>query len=393
MGLSPNSDAPSFQLKSIWSKAGVGTCCVLEYISSISDHRSSSSSSSTKNFKVVFDIGSTPIFHDTISASHVVLSHGHIDHFGSMFSHARAHCLSFDTIPTYYVPETLLDKFHQAKDLFSEIDAACYDFSDSNLDNISNEKKRCHSLLQMNIVPVKAGVEIELKQKKIENGVQFYLRPFQVSHGGHPSLGYTLITRTTVQVLKGEYAHLKGSGIGQLAKNGIQVKETRVTERVEVCYSGDTNIHGILPTLDKVVYSGRNYICSNDADFRIQGFKEASIVLLELTYLDPVDRKLAEERGHMNIMEVSRLVESYGWSTTSSINSTELSRSLVFYHVSGKHKSIENILNILKEHLPEHIHGITKVAVSSFDTSSVDYLVPKDGCISLIDYTKCDKEY
>ena len=44
-------------------------------------------------FLQIFLFYSTPIFDHTIGASAVVLSHGHIDHFGGIFSHARAHSL------------------------------------------------------------------------------------------------------------------------------------------------------------------------------------------------------------------------------------------------------------------------------------------------------------
>ena len=61
------------------------------------------------------------------------------------------------------------------------------------------------SQIKINIVPVKAGTEIKLKQPKIRNGERFYLRSFEVSHGGHPAFGYTIVSKITTQSLKEEY--------------------------------------------------------------------------------------------------------------------------------------------------------------------------------------------
>ena len=68
----------------------------------------------------------------------------------------------------------------------------------------------------MNIIPIKAGQEIEIKQSKVKNGVRFYLQPFHVSHGGHPAYGYTVVSRTTTSGLKVEYQGLDGKELGSL---------------------------------------------------------------------------------------------------------------------------------------------------------------------------------
>ena len=78
-------------VKSAWSKAGVGTNIVLELKYAADDAK-------TKTKKrpacVAFDMGATPCFDDAIFAKYVFLSHGHIDHVGALFSHARAHAVS-----------------------------------------------------------------------------------------------------------------------------------------------------------------------------------------------------------------------------------------------------------------------------------------------------------
>jgi ribonuclease BN (tRNA processing enzyme) len=360
-----NEKNPSFKLKSIWSKAGIGTCSIFEYVTSLQ---------STKNFTVVFDLGSTPIFDETIPVNHVILSHGHLDHIGGIFSHARAHSLCSDSVPSYYVPEHLVEKIEKARQVFSDIDSTCYE---------SNEictvvQKRDSSCLEMNIVPVRAGEEIELTQRKVKNGVQFYLRPFQVSHGGHPALGYTLITKTSKQVLKSEYMEMDKNAIGELAKHGVQIKETKVVERIELCYSGDTNIHGLISTTYKKKTD------SNSILYRNQGLQQAPLLLVELTYLDVKDSQLAQVRGHLNIVDVAKLCDCHGWFINSA---RDTKRTIIFYHISGKHKSVDTILDMMKNNLPRQMYPFTKVAISAFyGTKLADLTVDADGCVSLMDY-------
>ena len=86
--------------------AGVGTSIVLELKSPTESSSSSSSSSwgdailhrqphqAKPGPRVVFDLGATPCFDDAIPAEYVFLSHGHIDHVGALFSHARAHAMT-----------------------------------------------------------------------------------------------------------------------------------------------------------------------------------------------------------------------------------------------------------------------------------------------------------
>lgn len=60
---------PQFHLSASWSRAGVGTCMVINM-------------NKIGNQRIAFDIGSTPIFDEAISAKYVFISHGHLDHIG-----------------------------------------------------------------------------------------------------------------------------------------------------------------------------------------------------------------------------------------------------------------------------------------------------------------------
>lgn len=84
-----------WNILSSWSKAGIGTSIVLELKKPTDGGASSQPSSSKKQSpRIVFDIGATPCFDDAIYAKYIFISHGHVDHVGALFSHARAHAVS-----------------------------------------------------------------------------------------------------------------------------------------------------------------------------------------------------------------------------------------------------------------------------------------------------------
>ena len=86
-----------WNILSSWSKAGIGTSIVLELkkpSDASSQQHLSSSSSKKQSPRIVFDIGATPCFDDAIYAKYIFISHGHVDHVGALFSHARAHAVS-----------------------------------------------------------------------------------------------------------------------------------------------------------------------------------------------------------------------------------------------------------------------------------------------------------
>jgi hypothetical protein len=122
---------------------------------------------------------------------------------------------------------------------------------------------------------------------------------------------------------------------------------------------------------------------SNSILFRNQGFRQAPLLLLELTYLDVNDSQLAQDRGHLNIVDIQNLSEYHDWVTNSG---HDTKRTIVFYHVSRKHKSVGTILDLLKKNLPSQILQFAKVAVSAFGGKTLaDVPFDTDGCVSLMD--------
>lgn len=276
----------------------------------------------------------------------------------------------FRSTPSYYIPEHLVTKIEKAREIFSDIDATC-----SHDDNSSH--KRDQSFIAMNIIPIKAGQEIEIKQSKVKNGVRFYLQPFHVSHGGHPAYGYTVVSRTTTSGLKVEYQGLDGKELGKLARNGVDIKETRLVEKPEICYTGDTCIDGLL-----LRQASGEMDDNHSWEYLKQGFR-APLLLSELTYLDPKDSQLARERGHLNIMDISPILQSHGWNSESAIDDTAYRRSIIFYHVSGKHGPAKHLLEMMANNLSNDVVEVADVAIASFLSSTSQLDIEPNGCISL----------
>jgi hypothetical protein len=276
--------------------------------------------------------------------------------------------------PSYYVPERLVSKLEKAREAFAAIDATCTHDDDT---SPSSQHKRDKSFIAMNFIPLTAGKEIEIKQSKVRKGMRFYLQPFRVSHGGHPSCGYTIVSRTTISKLKEEYKGLDGKELGKLARGGIEIKESRIVEKPEVCYTGDTSVDGLLLTDDL-----QSMTEDRSMEYLKQGFK-APLLLSELTYLDPKDSELAKERGHLNIMDIEPILQSHEWESESEIDGLTYSRSILFYHVSGKHGPAERIVEMMIDNLPSHVVNVTEVAIASFMSSTSRIDMQPNGCASL----------
>ncbi len=310
-----------------------------------------------------------------MKAAHVVLSHAHLDHIGGIFGHARAHgMVCSGSTPTYYVPEELVPKLEEARSIFSDMDAACRS------DVKSQTQKREKGLLNMNIIPVRAGEEIEIQQKKVQNGTRYYLRPFEVSHCGHPAYGYNLVSKVTRRKLKEEYKGIGGKELGRLVKSGVEIHIVETIERVEALYTGDTNVDGLLFSKnDEKSIQCRKYLQ--------QGFT-APLVMCELTYLLESEKELAKERGHMNIYDIEPILNSHKNSSEQSKGQEQgyTNQKLVFYHLSTRGKNAEHILQSMANVLPNEVALRCEVALASFPASTSSHLMKDNGCVSVADY-------
>ena len=85
-----------WNIQSTWSKAGIGTSIVLELKKPPPTTNAQQQQKKSKSSpRIAFDIGCTPCFDDSIPAKYIFISHGHIDHVGALFGHARAHSVSY----------------------------------------------------------------------------------------------------------------------------------------------------------------------------------------------------------------------------------------------------------------------------------------------------------
>jgi len=86
-----------WNIQSTWSKAGIGTSIVIELkkLPTTTSNHTQQPKKSKSSPRIAFDIGCTPCFDDSIPAKYIFISHGHIDHVGALFSHARAHSVSY----------------------------------------------------------------------------------------------------------------------------------------------------------------------------------------------------------------------------------------------------------------------------------------------------------
>ena len=86
----------NFRIAGCWSKAGVGTSIVIEYnTNSTRDNNNNRGGGGgghgKRGARIALDLGATTCINEAIYAPVVLLTHGHIDHVGAVFSHARAH--------------------------------------------------------------------------------------------------------------------------------------------------------------------------------------------------------------------------------------------------------------------------------------------------------------
>lgn len=345
-------------------------------------------------------MGATPCFDDAIPAKYVFVSHGHVDHVGGMFSHARAHAVSCGgEAPTYYVPAQLVPQIERCRDAMSLLDAS----HDESEEGCSGGGGRTNSLIQMKLVPVHPGDEIALKGISFGSKTSFFVRAVKVDHAGHPALGYILGSRTTTG-LKPEYRKLHGTKLRDLVKSGVAIKADSV-EVIEVGYSGDTCARGLM-NVKLLIENGSQSAAAIERalSFGVEQLFKAELLLCELTFLDSSEdeaqRVKAIERGHLHINDLHAIFSSHdpSWTTHTGDGGTELDASpcpknIVFYHLSAKYQPARRALDFIDEGLPSKLRGRCHVAVSSMLScdeklceDSIATQILLNGCISLEKY-------
>jgi len=209
---------------------------------------------------LVFDVGRAP--REAVTVDNVLLSHGHMDHAAGV-AYYFAQRMFIDNRPgNVYLPEQLVEPIRRLLRVWADIDG--------------HEPPA-------NVHGARPGEDIVLRRDLI-------VRPFKVNHPCRrhdrsvvESLGFAAIE--VRRKLKEEYRDLTGPQIVELKKQGVEI-----TNRIElplVTYCGDTAPGGFLD-LDCV--------------------RQAKVLLLECTFVEPDHRDRARAGYHMHITDLREVM-------------------------------------------------------------------------------------
>ena len=202
---------------------------------------------------VCFDIGKAP--DQLISISHVLLTHGHMDHAAGIayyLSHRKFNGMSEGTVLT---PTNTLTPIGEILDAWGRLDG---------------------NRIPVKLVGAEGGDEYRIKSNLLA-------RVFPVKHS-RGAVGYCLIE--TRKKLKPEYHGLTGRQIVELKKQGVEIENH--IEIPLVSYLGDTQY---------VDYSQLEYV------------SKSKILIAECTFFEDEHTDRAYAGKHMHIDEFAPLLE------------------------------------------------------------------------------------
>jgi ribonuclease Z len=209
---------------------------------------------------LTFDVGRAP--REVVSVDHVFLTHGHMDHSAGIAYYFGQRMFVDNAPGTLYLPAALADPVRRLLRIWADIDG--------------HEPPA-------NIEVATPGQDIVLRRDLI-------VRPFEVNHPcwRHDQsivqgLGYAAIE--TRRKLKDEYRGLTGPQIVELKRTGVEV--TRRVEIPLIAYCGDT-APGAFLELDCV--------------------RNARILLLECTFVQPEHQDRARAGYHMHVKALAELL-------------------------------------------------------------------------------------
>ncbi|GMF38357.1 unnamed protein product [Phytophthora fragariaefolia] len=198
--------------------AGIESCCYVDAVD------------------VAFDLGC--LIDRVVSKSHVFITHGHIDHIGSLVAHAARRALQKQKPAQYFVPAHLVQHLER---IFQSTAAMQGD-----------------DPFPVRLVPLQAYDEVHISPK-------YMVRAVPTTHRV-PSLGYILFEKRNR--LKPEYRQLPGSEIAALKRAGQAVTSAELTP--EIAYTGDTTIE---------VFKAA---AAEDSDARAQDLLRAKVLITEV---------------------------------------------------------------------------------------------------------------
>lgn len=368
---------PFFEIHAIWSGAGIGTCSLAA--------PASSSGRPPSGPVLLFDLGCTPLCNAPLwaRADCVLLSHGHADHVGALFGHARSASLQ-SRAATYVAPAALVSGLKRAMEAMAEVDAV----------------GRGGVAAAIEIVGMVGGQEMRIPGRKGWEDA-FFVRAFDVDHAGHPALGYVVVRRIRGRGLRKEYFGMERKRLKELKSSGVRISPDD-EEVFELGYTGDTSSAGLMHDPASRVIDDHVAVDSRRSSvYRHQAFR-ARLLLCELTFIDDDfqakrdTRDLARERGHVHILDLAAVFGSHGWNAAAAKGGSggvwDGMQSVIFYHVSMRYHPVDFMLKTIARLLPPWLLSKAQVAVSAFlsredeKTQLVKNICQKNGCVNLVDY-------
>ena len=165
-----------------------------------------------RELNIAFDIGSCP--ESFFSAKHVFISHGHTDHVGAIFLHARGRSLTGQAPATYYVPVGCADALRRAHRCFLELDG---------------KAESAPGAAALPVVEMAPGSSVGL-------GRGYTAEAFAVEHRV-PAIGF-LVSRTRKAGLKPEHRGKTREQLRALRDRGAEVASLET--RDEIAYTERT---------------------------------------------------------------------------------------------------------------------------------------------------------
>lgn len=212
-------------------------------------------------FSIGFDVGRAP--RDVLSADHIFLSHGHTDHSAGIAYYFSQRMFLDHEPGNLYVPAGLEVPVRKLLDLWGEIDG--------------------------NVPP--GNVHVARPDEDVALRRDLLVRPFAVNHPTRSrsglrrqALGYSVIE--VRKKLKPEFQDLMGPEIVALKKKGVEI-ETRI-EVPLIAYCGDT---------------------TPGEFFSLPHVRDARLLLLECTFVEPDHRQRARAGGHMHVQDMPEALE------------------------------------------------------------------------------------
>lgn len=236
---------------------------------------------------VVFDFGYTEL--KAISINNKLISHGHIDHIGSL--HTDHHFRLANKIfkeQQYIMPKQCIEPYKMIISGFAHMNSG-----KNGKINIIEELK--------NIILI-SSEDCSNEMQKLTN--EYYCKSYLMDHR-IISYGYIIYRKS--KKLKLEYVGLDKLEYIKFKNTGVQITDDIYTPIVG--YTGDTSINGVLNNIE---------------------FLDVPLLLMECTGFNIEDKKIRLD-NHIHIDDIYDNVNKFK------------NKKIVLYHVSPKYKNINEI--------------------------------------------------